>query len=102
MRNYVGCVQEIAIVHRTKVCSRSGRAAPCTTSGVTSHEQMEVSPEMVGCAASSGSFIDSADISSKERDHLIKNEISVSPPFLAAELHRNRGNRKQIHGEDAV
>ena len=44
--------------------------------------------------------IDSADISSEERGHLIKNEIGVSPPFLATELHRKRGNRKQIHGED--
>lgn len=61
-----------------------------------------MSPEIVGCAANSGSFIDSADISSKEGDRLIKNEIGVSPPFLAAELHRKRGNRKQIHGEDEV
>lgn len=58
-------------------------------------ESLEVSPEMEGYAA-----IDSADISSKERDHLIKNEIGVSPPFLATELHRKRGDRKQIHGED--
>lgn len=61
---------------------------------------MEVSPKMEGCAANPGSFIDSTDISSKERDYLIKNEIGVSPPFLATELHRKRGNRKQIHGED--
>lgn len=34
-------------------------------------ESLEVSPEMEGCAANSGSFIDCADISSKEMDHLI-------------------------------
>jgi hypothetical protein len=55
---------------------------------------------MKGCAANPGSFIDSTGISSKERDHLIESETSVSPPFLATELHRERGNRKQIHGED--
>ena len=42
MGNYVGCIQEIAIVYRTKGCSRAGRVAPRTTSSVTGHAQMKV------------------------------------------------------------
>jgi len=40
--NYAGCIQEIAIVYRTKGCSRAGRAAPRTTSSVTGHAQTRV------------------------------------------------------------